>query len=81
MVEEPEIVKELREAEKLGILYTMINSAIEEIRGPIENEKKGSEHSSHIVEDFKKGTSEGSIGSIEEKYRTIFDNYAIGITL
>ena len=81
MKEEPDIVKELRDAEKLGLLYNMIKNAIEEIKVPGEQIEKSSTYSNHIFEDLSKNTYDDSIVSVEEKYKTIFENYAIGITL
>ena len=80
MKEEPEIVKELREAEKLGLLYNMIKNAMEELKFPNEDIRKNSEQPSHMIERFS-DSHDDNLGSIEEKYKTIFENYAIAITL
>jgi len=81
MNEEPDIVKELREAEKLGLLYNMIKSAMDELRIPDHEIEKNSRDTSHIIESYESKTTDNDLISVEEKYRTIFENYAIAITL
>jgi len=81
MKEEPEIVKELREEEKLGLLYNMINSALEEQRLPNRIIEKKSEETSHMINGFENNNKKDDFVSVEDKYRTIFENYAIAITL
>ncbi len=81
MKEEPEIVKELREAEKLGLLYNIIKSAMNELKVPNRVIEKNSESSSHMIEGVGESINENDLGSVEEKYKTIFENYAIAITL
>ena len=82
MKNEPDIIKNLRDAEKLGILHSRIQNTYEEL--PILNESldETSDQKSDMVDDIVKGTEENNVlRCVEEKYRTIFENYAIGITL
>jgi PAS domain S-box-containing protein len=81
MKDEPEIVKELREAEKLGLLYNMIKNAMEDLKEPNMITNENLEQSNHFIEKSSGSINESHIGNIEEKYKTIFENYAIGITL
>jgi PAS domain S-box-containing protein len=81
MRDEPDIVKELREAEKLGLLYNMIRNAMEELREPNRFPENSSEQSSHLINNPKENFDENKFVSVEEKYKTIFDNYTIAITL
>ncbi len=82
MREEAEIVKILREEEKLGILSSKISSGYETVELP---EKKEEEHlSGQTAQFFDDGLDEinkAKLGDFEEKYRTIFENYAAAITL
>jgi PAS domain S-box-containing protein len=81
MKEEPEIVKELREAEKLGLLYNMIKSAMEELKVPDSVIDNNSELSSKISDNKDNNVHDETLGSVKDKYNTIFENYAIAITL
>ena len=81
MKNEPDIVKELREAEKIGLLQNMIPTNIKELEMVDEPTEKTSEQASHIVKDWNTGTNEHEMIGFEEKYKTIFENYAIAIIL
>jgi PAS domain S-box-containing protein len=81
MKDEPEIVKELREAEKLGLLYNMIKNAVEDLKEPNRLVEDNSEQSSHYIVHTDNNINEQNFVNVEEKYKTIFENYAIGITL
>jgi len=81
MKEEPDIAKELREAEKLGLLQSVIQSTFEELEVPDESLDKTSDQTSHIIGSRGKRKNKHELGDIEEKYRTIFENYAVAITL
>jgi PAS domain S-box-containing protein len=81
MKDEPDIVKELREAEKLGLLYNMIRNAMENLKEPNKIPEKSPDQSSHLINNPKENIDGNSYISVEERYKTIFDNYAIAITL
>jgi len=78
---EPDIIKELREAEKQGLLQNMIQSTYEDLDIGDEPTKNISDRTRPIVEDCEKRTNEHEMFFVEEKYRTIFDNYTVAITL
>jgi len=80
MKDEPEIVKELREAEKLGLLYNMIKNAMEELKVPNTVINNETEESSNYIK-YSSENIDSNLGNVEEKYKTIFENYAIAITL
>ena len=81
MKEEPEIVKELREAEKLGRLHKQSQSNYKEsqIIGDSLNKTPGDIF--YEVENTVKKAENIQLSSYEEKFRTIFENYAVAITL
>ncbi len=82
MTEEHEIIKELREEEKLGLLQSQSRSTYKEQHIPEEPLDKTPPEPSYKDEDDAKITRECiELGSIEEKYHTLFDNYAVAITL
>jgi PAS domain S-box-containing protein len=75
MKKEPEIVKQLREAEKLGVINRksqILENSINKTSSDIFYEVK------HTV---KKAKEKLRLGTFEEKFRTIFENYAVAITL
>ncbi len=82
MTDEPEIVKDLREAEKLGILQSKIQSTYEKLELQEESLDETCDKSIYMVEDaIKRTRDDGELGDLEGKYRTIFENYIIAITL
>ncbi|KYK28379.1 hypothetical protein AYK20_01350 [Thermoplasmatales archaeon SG8-52-1] len=80
MREEPDIVKELRNAEKFGLLEGFIKNAVEELAIPKESaEADYSQRSSmKVKKEINKNHEELEL---KEKYQTIFENYTIAITL
>ncbi len=82
MRDKPDIVKELREEEKLGKICSQMHeafSAINTLQEPQGNESEKTIYMSGYKE--KKARKDLELGTPEEKYRTIFENYAIAITL
>jgi len=82
MRDEPTIVKELREEEKLGKICSQMHEAFSGIN--IIQEPQGVESEKTIyISGYKekKARKDLELGSPEEKYKTIFENYAIAITL
>ncbi len=78
----PDIIKELREEEKLGKICSQIHdafSAINTLQEPEGNESEKTIYMSGYKE--KKARKDLELGTPEEKYKTIFENYAIAITL
>jgi len=76
MKNEPDIVKELKEAEKLGQLKSLSQV-------PIEIHKTNEtqiETTDVFEEDKQRVNSSLDLINIEKKYRPIFDNYAVAIT-
>ena len=82
MREEAEIIKILREEEKLGLLSSKMSSGYETVEMP-EEEKEGKplEDTTQLFDDLTGGTDNFDMESIEQKYKTIFENYAVAITL
>jgi len=73
----PDIIKELRNEERQGILTTLSDSIYE-----IEvNQTPQNEVTKEKIEDHSGKIEEIDLGSIEEKYRILFENFAVGITL
>ena len=79
MREEAEIIKILREEEKLGILSSKMSSSYETVEMP--EETKEEQPLEEITQLFDDELDEIDIENIEQKYRTIFENYAVAITL
>ena len=77
MKNEPEIVKQLKEEERLGRLkYDIKNNII------LEKKPQNEENNITVLENgFKKVKNEFYIKDIEQKYQSIFENYAIAITI
>ena len=82
MKDEPDIIKELRKEERLGKLKSQ-SASIYEIQEKQESFNEGDNDTLNVFEDDLKNEEENNIilGSLEEKYRIIFENYAVGITL
>ena len=77
MGNEPDIVKELREAEKLGQLKSLSQIPME-----LYVTNKPQDEKTYVSEDYlKKVNSNIELIDIEEKYRLIFENSAVAITL
>ncbi len=82
MRKEPAIVKELREAEKLGKLYDKPQSEYKETQILEDSFKKAPGDIFYEVKNtVQKAKEKIQLGSFEEKFRTIFENYAVAITL
>jgi len=79
MREGAEIVKILREEEKLGTLSSKISSGYETVELPEKTE--GGKLSEQTLEHYDGKLNEIKLGDFEQKYRTIFENYAVAITL
>ena len=80
MREEPDIVKELRNAEKFGLLEGFIKGAVEEFASP--NDSTEVNYNKRSCMNEKEGkTNNHEESDIKEKYQTIFENYSIAITL
>ena len=75
MKDEPDIVKELREAEKFGLFQSMIQSTFEELEVPDESIEKTSGQISHMIADREKRTNEQELGllkkNIEQSLKTM----------
>jgi PAS domain S-box-containing protein len=81
MKDEPDIIRELREEEKLGKLKSLSKDTFE-VHSTEETYNKTSDGAVHVFEPtLKKPDKNIEIGDIEEKYQIIFENYAIAITL
>jgi len=84
MIEEPDIVKELREAEKNVEMHQrgIQQNAYEELEVPEESSDEAFKEPDHMTGDKSRlANDKGELGSIEEAYKTIFENYTIAITL
>ena len=78
----PEIVEQLREEEKLGLLYSQAQGSYEEIQTSEEVLDEEYDEETHTFEtSLQQVNKDIELASIEEKYRTIFENYAVAITL
>jgi len=82
MNDEPDIIKELRKEERLGKLKSQ-SASIHDIQEKQESFNEEDNDTFYVFEnDFKNGEEKNIIlGNLEEKYRTIFENYAVGITI
>ena len=76
MKDEPDIIKELREKEKLGELKSLSQDTFE-VHPTKETYDKSSGGTVNVFEDSLKRVGK----NIEGKYQIIFENYAIAITL
>jgi len=76
MKDDPDIIKELREKEKLGELKSL-SQDIPEVHPTKETYDESSGRTVDVFEDSLKRVGK----DIEEKYQIIFENYAIAITL
>jgi len=79
---EPEIVKFLREEERFGKLQSILQSDCKELEildKPLEN--VSDDMANAIKSDTGKKTEYSELDGLEEKYKTIFENSAVAITL
>lgn len=82
MKKDPNIVKILREAEKHGILHLQPEYIAETSQPSKPSEDHVPAQAIYTGEDTIKGTAETTnLGALEEKYRTIFNNYTVAITI
>lgn len=82
MTVESDIVKMLKEAEKLGQLHSQSQENYEELQMPKESLDVAPDRTAFMGKDDLKSTRKnGELGSITEKYQTIFENYTVAITL
>lgn len=81
MRDEPEIVKELREEERLGKIFSQSPNIFTEFQMTEEASHEVPDRTIYKSDDRKRMEKNFELGSLEEKYRTIFENYAIAITL
>jgi PAS domain S-box-containing protein len=79
MKEDPAIVKELRQAEKLGLLKSESQSNLNYAEKE-EGEDEG-EDINYFAGGYKDLKDEVDLADLEEKYKTIFENYTVAITL
>lgn len=78
---EPEIVKFLRDEERLGKLHSKLQSSYKELKildKPLENV---SDDMVNVISDTGRKTRYSELDGLEEKYKTIFENSAVAITL
>jgi len=78
---EPEIVKFLRDEERLGKLHSKLQSSYKELEildKPLENV---SDDMVNVISDTGRKTRYSELDGLEEKYKTIFENSAVAITL
>jgi len=81
MKDDPDIVKELREKEKLGKLKSQAQSTFE-IHEINKSQDEIEKETIDIFENGLKALEENiELENIEEKYLTIFENYAVAITI
>lgn len=80
MREEPDIVKELKKAEKLGILTAQLQD--QEAQQFIDEDNADEfDVTVQILEEKHGNQNQLNLENIEEGYRTIFENYFVGITI
>ena len=78
MSNEPDIVKELREQEKLGKLQSLSNTSLE--YAP-QNQEEIEEEKEVFSGGYQRINEELDLGELEKQYKTIFENYSVAITL
>ncbi len=93
ITDDPDIVKELREAEKLGILQSKVQNAYEKLQNRLQSNseellsqnepltKSSDKISIMLQDDIENIKKYDDHVSLKEKYQTIFENYTIAITL
>jgi len=81
MKNEPKIVKELKEEEKLGRMFSQPFGFFAAIQMTEEKPHELPDKTIYNENDEKRMKKNFELGSLEEKYRTIFENYSIAITL
>jgi len=82
MKDEPEIVKILKEEEKLGILQEKAQGTCENLQMIEKSADDDADKTYCFADDnIQRTESDIELEKIEDTYRTIFENYAIGVTL
>jgi PAS domain S-box-containing protein len=79
MKDEPAIVKELKQAEKLGLLKSESQGNLDYVEK--EECLEDDEDINYFAGGYKDLPDEMGLASLEVNYKTIFENYAIAITL
>ncbi len=83
MKDEPDIVKEMKEAEKSGNLTTQTRTSNEyayRVSQTTEDNKE-QEEDKGFTGGYKRENLNIDLGDLEEKYKTIFENFTVAITL
>ncbi len=78
---EPEIVKFLRDEERLGKLHSKLQSSYKELEILDKPPENVSDDMISVISDTGRKTGYSELDGLEEKYKTIFENSAIAITL
>ena len=78
MSDEPDIVKELREQEKLGKLQALSAATLEYAS---EDEEEIEEEEDAFAGGYRRMEEKINLGDIESQYKTIFENFSVAITL
>ncbi len=82
MKNEPNIVKQLREEEEIGLLQSFNNFLFEEFENKTNESSSSNSSLKYINKDSLKLTSSDKIlQDVKQKYKTIFENYSVAITL
>ena len=89
ITDDPDIVKELREAEKLGILQSKVQNAYEKLQNRLQSNseellsqnepltKSSDKISIMLQDDIENIKKYDEPISLKEKYQTIFENYIL----
>ena len=78
MKEEPDIIKELKDAEKLGLLSNCASQSLD-MSNSEKNEDEEEENS--FAGAYKKLDENTNLDKIEIDYKTLFENYTVAITI
>lgn len=81
MKDEPDIIKELREKEQLGLFQCKIQSAYEQLDMLKESDDSPDKTIQMNVDTINRPKDGSKFSDIEKTYQTIFENYTIAITL
>ncbi len=79
MKDDPAIVKELRQAEKLGLLKSESQENLSVSEEECDEDEE--EDADYFAGGYKDLKEEIDLGDLQEKYKTIFENYSVAITL
>jgi PAS domain S-box-containing protein len=82
MIDEPDIVKILRDEEKLGRLNSKSKSSYEELMVTEKPSDEGTKQINGFIEkDIRRKTENTELRNLEEVYQTVFENSAVAIML